>query len=137
MPTRRIEQVLGAQTLVHLTPAATVVEAAQAMAARQVGAILVMAHDELEGIFTERDIVERVVAAARDPAKTLLGEVMTLRPITIPPQSTILDALRLMHLHHLRHLPVARNGTIIGVVSMRDFVEPDVADFARDHPLTG
>ncbi len=137
MPTRRIMDVLGHQELVELPPDASVSDAARAMTARRVGAVLVKDGDTLAGIFTERDVVERVVALRRNPVATPLWEVMTAKPIVASWQSTVLDVLRLMRLHRMRHLPIERDGAVIGIVSLRDFVAEDIAAFEHDHPLAG
>jgi CBS domain-containing protein len=105
-----------------LPPDATVKEACQLMHQRRVGSVLVV--DEaggLVGIFTGRDAVCRVVAADRSAAKTKLADVMTANPDTMPPDSTAIDALRLMWDGGYRHLPVLKNGKIAGIVSRGDF----------------
>jgi len=133
MPTRAIADVLKDQQLVRLAPDATAAEAARAMTDHRVGAVVVTlpdAPDGLIGIFTERDLVERVVAPGRQPHETPLTEVMTHRPLEITPQTSAREALRLMKEHHLRHLPVVRDGAVIGVVSVRDFLPSETAEFA-------
>jgi CBS domain-containing protein len=107
---------------VHLTASASVREAAKVMHGRNVGSVLIIEDGRLEGIFTERDVVHRVVAAGRDPDGTLLGEVMTRDPDTVLPDTTALDALRRMHDGGYRHLPVVEKGRVVAVVSRRDFL---------------
>ncbi len=129
MPIRAIADVLKDQQLVRLEPSATIAEAARAMSDHHVGAVVVVDEHGLVGIFTERDMVERVVAAGRPPGETRLADVMTRRPLWITPQTSVREALRTMKEHHLRHLPVMRDGTVIGVVSVRDFLPSETAEF--------
>jgi CBS domain-containing protein len=107
---------------VHSRASVSVREAARLMRARNVGSVLIIEDGRLEGIFTERDVVHRVVAAGRDPDGTLLGEVMTRNPDTVSPDTTALDALRRMQDGGYRHLPVVENGEVVAVVSRRDFL---------------
>jgi len=116
-----IPEVVHDQTLLHLPATATVREAAREMRNRHVGAVLVVAGDRLEGIFTERDMVNRVVAEGLDPDGTKLAEVMTKNPDTVGPNDTALVALRRMQDGGYRHLPVVDNGHLVGIVSRRDF----------------
>ena len=116
-----IPEVVHDQTLLHLPATATVREAACAMRTRHVGAVLVVGGDRLEGIFTERDMVNRVVAEGLDPDGTKLAEVMTKNPDTVRPNDTALVALRRMQDGGYRHLPVVDNGHLVGIVSRRDF----------------
>jgi CBS domain-containing protein len=90
------------------------------MAERCCGSILVCDGDRLRGIFTERDLLARVVAAGCDPAQTRLAEVMTPDPETIEGAESVIEAVRRMDEGCYRHLPVLEGGSIVGVVSMRD-----------------
>ena len=74
----------------------------------------------LKGIVTERDMTTRVVAAGLDPDTTPLSSVMTADPDTLEPSATALAALDLMERHHYRHLPIAVDGEVVGMVSIRD-----------------
>jgi CBS domain-containing protein len=89
---------------------------------------------QLLGIFTGRDAVGRVLAEGRNPAATTLGEVMTPDPDTMPPETSAIEALRLMWDGGFRHIPVVREGRILGLVSRGDFngVEQDRLDEERD-----
>jgi CBS domain-containing protein len=109
------------QQLLALPRATSVRAAAQAMRERHVGAVLVSEDGRLEGIFTERDMVNRVVAAGRDPDKTTLAEVMTADPDTAGPHDTAIAALRRMQDGGFRHLPIVDRGRLVGIVSRRDF----------------
>jgi len=118
---RVIPDVVRNQELLELSAQATVREAAGRMRSRHVGAVLITRDGKLDGIFTERDMVYRVVAEGRDPGRTPLAEVMTCNPDTIRPDTTAIDALRRMHDGGYRHLPVVDRGRLVGIVSRRDF----------------
>lgn len=98
----------------------TVRTAAARMAERRCGSILVCDGDQLCGIFTERDLLTRVVAAGRDAATTRLGEVMTPDPNLIEASTPVVEALRRMDEFGYRHLPVYEDDRIVGVISWRD-----------------
>jgi len=119
---RKIRDALRRREVVRVDRNATVREASRLMTANGVGAVVVMDGDALEGIFTERDVLTRVVAADRDPDETSLSEVMTTALVTLGPDDWALDALRLMRDIGFRHVPVMENDRIFGVISLRDFV---------------
>ena len=136
MPHRRIQDVLRNQRLLHLGPAITVREAARKMSERHVAAVLVTESDDtLDGIFTERDLLDRVVVPGLNPDATPLSKVMTAKPATVSPGDTVREALALMDAKGIRHLPVAVEGRVVGVVSMRDFVGDEVAVLDRMHEM--
>jgi CBS domain-containing protein len=118
---RVVPDVVSDQQLLELPPTATVRSAARAMRERHVGAVLVATDGHLAGIFTERDMVNRVVADGRDPDQTRLADVMTANPDTIAPATTAIEALRLMNDGGYRHLPIVERGRVVGIVSRRDF----------------
>jgi CBS domain-containing protein len=98
----------------------TVRTAAEEMAEHRCGSILVCDGEQLRGIFTERDLLVRVVAAGRDAAKTKLAEVMTREPDTIEGSQPVVEAVRRMDECCYRHLPVLEGEQILGVISLRD-----------------
>jgi CBS domain-containing protein len=91
------------------------------MRRHNVGAVLIVEDEVLTGIFTVNDMTYRVIAEGLDPDKTLLGEVMTPDPDTVSPETTAIDALRLMQDGNYRHLPIVDGRRILGLVSRRDF----------------
>jgi CBS domain-containing protein len=97
------------------------------MAEHCCSSILICEGEHLRGIFTERDLLVRVVAAGLDPYRTKLGEVMTPNPDTIDGGAPVVEAIRRMDECSYRHLPVIENGKILGVVSMRDLPLDDLA----------
>jgi CBS domain-containing protein len=126
MARRIIPDVVHDQELVQLAPGATVREAARRMAERRVGAALVSEGGRLLGIFTERDLLIRVVARDLDPSATKLADVMTRDPATVGPGQRAVDALHLMHEGGFRHLPVVEAGRVRGIVSLRDFMTGEI-----------
>jgi len=106
--------------LISIAPSASVADAVRAMNDNKVGSVLVMDRQTLVGIFTERDVLVRVVGAMRDPAATPVSEVMTTPVRNVEPGTTADEALRLMSDRRHRHLPVVENGKVIGLVSMGD-----------------
>lgn len=106
--------------LVSLGPDATVSDAVAMMHARHIGSILVVSRAEIAGIFTERDLLERVVACERNPHQVRLSEVMT-SPVACAAPHTSLDEIRvLMRERFLRHVPVVDGDQPIGMISMGD-----------------
>ena len=109
--------------LIRLPAEASVAEAVALMVEREVGAVLAMTEDDLvAGIFSERDLLVRVVAAGRDAQTTPLSMVMTHDVKFVSPDTPTEAALALMHLHRFRHLLVIDGPRVHGLVSMRDLV---------------
>lgn len=101
-------------------PEALVSECVQQMAAKEIGALVVMEGTALRGIFTERDALKRVLAAGLDPARTRVGAVMTRDPVCIAPTTSVGEAMRVITQRRFRHLPVVENGRLLGIVSSGD-----------------
>jgi CBS domain-containing protein len=124
-----VREIMDKRKLLLAEPTMTVRKAAEAMAKRGVGAALVVDDGRLVGIFTERDIVFRVVAPGLDTAKTAVSDVMTREPKSIAPDKTYGVAMLLMHENRFRHLPVVENDVPIGIVSSRSALDPDLEEF--------
>ena len=118
--------------LVTAGPEETVCAAAKRMAENSCGSILVMDEGRMAGIFTERDVMVRVVAAGRDPAKTKLREVMTADPDTIGADEPVTTAVRRMDEGAYRHLPVVEGGEVVGVLSIRDIPVLELGRMAEE-----
>ena len=117
------------RSVVTVTRSATVMEAVELMAAAKVGSVLVVDGDLLEGIFSERDVMLRVVMEGSDPRTTSVEEVMTSPVHTISVGTTGDEALRVMVQEHIRHLPVVDDaGRAQAIVSMRSLLEEKVRE---------
>jgi CBS domain-containing protein len=127
-----VRQLIEPRKLLVAAPGSTVRDASKMMATRAVGAVLVVEGDKLLGIFTERDVVFRVVACGLDPDVTRLAEVMTPEPKTIAPEKAFGVAMALMHENGFRHLPVVDKGVPIGVVSSRSALDPELEEFVAE-----
>ena len=118
--------------LLKVSPQTLVNSAARLMARKRVGAVLVVEDQRLVGIFTERDIAFRVVARGLDPRMTRLADVMTPTPATVAPDKPFGYALVRMHEGGFRHLPVVREGKIVGIVSARSAMDPALEEFVYE-----
>ena len=119
---RNLSDIVSENKPFTLPPSATVREACCAMRDRRIGAVLVTGKEgQLLGIFTGRDAVARVVAAGKSATKTKLGTVMTANPVTMAPDMTALDALRLMWDGGFRHVPLVEDDCLVGLISRGDF----------------
>jgi CBS domain-containing protein len=104
-----------------IDPSATVLEAIQKMNQHKLGALVVMAAGRVAGMFTERDVLVRVVGELRNPAETKVGEVMTSEVICVPPQTDIDEVGAIMQQKRIRHIPVCdEDGTLHGMISIGD-----------------
>lgn len=130
MPQRTLRSIVAHQKVLATAQAKTTVgEAARLMRQTRVGALLVVEHGHLVGIFTERDALFRVIAEGLDPDNTPLSTVMTLDPVTVHPDKPFLYALHLMYEHGFRHVTVAENGKPLGMVSARDALALEEQEF--------
>jgi CBS domain-containing protein len=100
----------------------SVVDAAQEMNRRRIGSLVVMKGQRVVGIFTERDILVRVVAERRDPEKTPVGEVMTAPVITCIPETQLADCRAIVTNRRIRHIPVVVSGKLLGIVTSGDIL---------------
>jgi len=98
----------------------TVIEAVQKMNQHKVGAVLVMNGDQLAGIFTERDVLTRVIAASLDPKTTPLARVMSANVLTVAPEATVQEVMDIFAEKRCRHLPVLQEGKLVGLISIGD-----------------
>ena len=130
-----VPDVVHDQQLLQLPPSASVREAAQSMARRQVRSTLVIENGALLGIFTGTDLIGRVVAEGLDPDQTALQRVMTHHPQTIAAGENALEALRQMQFGHFRHLPVVEDGKVVGILSRRDFYGFEIEEIERQERL--
>ena len=121
MQRKIIPDVVRDQKITLLPPTAMVMDAVRLMAMKHVGAVIVGLDHRIEGIFTERDLLMRVVARGLDPDTTPVLRVMTRDPETVSPDQDALDALNRMNDRGFRHLPVVDGDSrVVGIVSIRD-----------------
>jgi CBS domain-containing protein len=109
----------------------TVLEAARFMMEHNIGALPVLRDGELAGIFSERDVMNRVVAAGRQPAYTTVSEVMTPNPRAVHLDETVQECLFIMEEFGFRHLPIVEGKELKGLVSLRDVVMRQAAELQR------
>lgn len=107
---------------------AMVAEAVRLMASHNVGIVAVLERDRLIGLFSERDVVRRVVDPGRDPARTPVTEVMTTELVVANADDDYLSAIRKMDQANIRHLPVVSEGHLVSMLSIRDLLRVDMQD---------
>ena len=108
------------RSVFSVAPSVTVTTAVAEMNRNRVGSVLVIEDGKLAGIFTERDVLRRVVGAAMDPNRTLVADVMSRGVMSISPEATIDETMRLFTEKRFRHLPVMENGRLVGTISIGD-----------------
>lgn len=113
-----------------VAPGETVYEALQIMAERNVGALVVTDGGELAGVISERDYARKVVLVDRSSRETLVSEIMSGDVETVDVSASIEDCMELMTERHIRHLPVMKEGELVGVISIGDVVKAVIADLA-------
>ena len=112
-----------------VSPENTVMDAVEASLPAKVGAVAVVSGENLVGIFTERDLMYKVVHNRLDPDQTIIRDVMTAPVITIPPDKPEDDVLQMMLDKHIRHLPISADGIgIDGMLSLRNILQAMVVD---------
>ena len=107
-------------TVLTVAPDATVINAVRTMNEHGVGSLLVMNGDEVVGIFTERDVLRRVVDSELDPQTTKVAKVMTRELVTVRQKTTVTEAMAVVTEKRCRHLPVIEDGRLLGMVSIGD-----------------
>jgi len=132
MSHRLIRDAIAARKPLVATAKTTVADAARLMKKHDVGALMIVDAGRLTGIFTERDALFRVIADARDPGTTPVGDVMTSRPQTIAPDKAVGHALLMMYEGGFRHVPVVVRGKPVGMVSARDALGPELEEFQAE-----
>ncbi len=116
--------------VVTVGPETSVLDAARLMNERGIGAVLVLKDGRLAGIFTERDVLRRIVAAQRDPGTTLVGEVMSTNLLTTRSDAPTEECAALMTAQRIRHLPVLGPDGLAGVITIGDLTAFQVGEQA-------
>jgi CBS domain-containing protein len=138
---RNILQIKG-NAVFSVEPSITVFHALEIMVEKNIGALLVMDKGKFVGIFTERDYARKVILKGKASKETLIKEVMTEHPMTVGPDTTIEECMRLMTVNYFRHLPVVASDKLVGLISIRDVVryiidEQKVIIEDLEHYITG
>jgi CBS domain-containing protein len=123
-----VKELLKSRPTFSVNADITVLEAARFMVEKNIGAVPVLRDGELVGIFSERDIMKRVVAGARSPGMTQVAEVMTPRPHTVTPDTTTEACMFMMRENGFRHLPVCDGKVLLGLLSLRDLMMQEVQE---------
>ena len=127
-----VRSVMQRRKVLKAPPETLVSKAAKLMVDKNVGAVMVVEDERLVGIFTERDIVFRVVAQGLDARTTRLADVMTPAPDTVDPDKPFGYALLIMHERGFRHLPVIQDSKLVGIVSSRSAMDPELEEFSSE-----
>jgi CBS domain-containing protein len=123
---RSVRAIIGDRETVVVDPTATIASAARVMAEHNIGAVGVVESERLAGIFTERDVLMRVVAAGRNPVDTLVREVMSTNLVVAEVTETYETCLSRMTQVGVRHLIVLDQGRLAGILSLRDLLAADI-----------
>jgi CBS domain-containing protein len=123
-----LRHVIQSQKLIHAAPTATVFEVAELMSRARVGCIPVLEGDRLVGVFSERDLMTRVVVEGKDPHRTIVSAVMTSEVITARLDDRVEHCLDKMRSCGCRHLPVVADGRVIAMISMRDLMRDEIEE---------
>lgn len=129
----RICELIKDQVTYQAEMGQTVLETVRAMVEHNIGAVPVVHNGKLVGIFSERDLMKRVVVEGRDPRTTRVDEVMTDDPLTVSPDESLETCMLLMRRHGFRHLPVCEGKQLRGIVSLRDILLHDLNE--KDHEV--
>jgi CBS domain-containing protein len=123
----------SSRPVVSVQEDATVEDAVKTMVEHRIGAVIVLRGNEMAGIFSERDVLDKIVLARRDPATTPVFAVMTSPVVTAPGNAEDAEAAQTMTEHHIRHLPILNETQrVVGMVSLRGVMEERVADLEHE-----
>lgn len=125
---KKLHEIMRAGFLFVVQRGATVREAVQVMTANNVGIVLVLEGERLVGVFSERDVVRRVVDRGLDPDRTPVGDVMTAQIIAGDPDEDYQSAMRKMDQANIRHLLVVEGPQMLSMISIRDLIRVDMQD---------
>jgi signal-transduction protein with cAMP-binding, CBS, and nucleotidyltransferase domain len=123
----RVRDILHQRELFSVEETQSVSEVARHMAELHVGAILVVQDGELKGVFSERDLLIRVVLGGLEANTTPVEQVMSKNISTVDESASLEEAMAAMEVHGCRHLPVMRDSKVVGFLSMRDLMHHELA----------
>jgi CBS domain-containing protein len=127
-----VKNLMEPKKLIMVSPETSVSDVAVLMASKNTGAVLVIEDKLLIGIFTERDVVFRVLAKGRDAATTRLRDVMTAAPSTVAPGTSYGHALLLMQEKGFRHVPIVDGDRVLGIIASRNAMDPQLEEFVSE-----
>lgn len=122
----RIRDVMNTSPVI-INKKASVLDAAKEMKSERVGSIIITDDGQPIGILTESDILRKIVAGEKDAKKICVDEIMSAPPITIEPEKSVDEAIRMMGKYKIRRLPVVENGKLVGMVTERDIIQASPA----------
>jgi CBS domain-containing protein len=129
----KVRDLLPDQTVTRLAPSDTALAAALQMAESHIGSVLVCdPAGAIRGIFTERDLMVRVIAANREPRDVKLEEVMTKDVYVTTPDKSVIEVRKEMQGRHIRHVPIVSDGKVLAVLSVRDLIRADLREKRQD-----
>lgn len=129
---KTLREVMRAGFIFALQRTAAVAEAAQMMETHNIGIVAVLDGERLVGVFSERDVVRRVLNHGKDPLCTAVGDVMTTNLVVAAPDDDYQAAMRAMDHANIRHLPVVEDGRMISMLSIRDLMRVDMARLTEE-----
>jgi CBS domain-containing protein len=122
---KQISEIIEGRPLIHAELNENVRDVARRMTQENIGAVAVLDGGKLVGVFSERDVMSRVVVPGLDPNSTAISKVMTRDIVVGSPTEDVEKALQKMSLVGCRHLPVVDDGNLVGMISIRDLLEVD------------
>lgn len=123
----RVRDIMQDRSLFYVEEDETVTTVAGRMSELHCGAIVVLSGDRLRGVFSERDLMKRVVLERLDPDRTAVAQVMSTDLVTIDESASLDEAMEMMQSNNCRHLPVMRDETVVAFLSMRDLMKYELA----------
>ncbi|UCC81025.1 MAG: CBS domain-containing protein [Candidatus Zixiibacteriota bacterium] len=123
----QLKSLMAGKRLTYVSPHMTVTEVARKMADARIGAVVVLEDEELKGIFTERDLLNRVVGMGKDPKVVKVSEVMTTDVCVCSAEDSYEHCLAQMRQIGCRHMPVVEESRLLGIISMRDLLKYQVS----------
>ena len=112
----------------RIEPGATMFDALEALARHEVGALMVMSHDKLVGVISERDYTRKVALQGRNSKEVRVADLMTSDVLTVTPATRTRECMTLMSQKRIRHLPVVEGDKVVGMISIRDLMDDIIAD---------
>lgn len=126
---KTLKQLLDAKTIkkvISVSPEATVYDALEVLAEYKIGALAIMDHDKLVGIFSERDYAREIALKGRSSKTTIIRDVMTSKLITAKPDDLVDMAMQMISEKRIRHIPVMDGNTLLGILSIGDLVKETI-----------